>query len=81
MIYNYICLFYYTPSYLNNRLYNCANVLNNGLFQKKFSLLTNTLLNIAPYPTYFPHFRIDNIVSSSSPTASNVSVILYSTIS
>ena len=53
MVYNYICLFYYTPLCLNNRLFNFANDLNNGLFQIMFSLISVTLLNIAPFHTYF----------------------------
>ena len=39
------------------------------------------LLNFSPSPTYFPPFRIDNIVIYHSPTASNLGVLFDSTFS
>ena len=38
-------------------------------------------MNLSPSPTYFPHFLIDNIVISPSPTASNLGVLFDFTLS
>ena len=39
------------------------------------------MLNLSPSPNYFPHFLIDNIVITHSPTASNLGVLFDSTLS
>ena len=68
---------------LNNQLSNFANDIKEWLISKNLMLNTSktTLLNLSPSPTYFPPFLIDNIVISSSPTASNLGVIFDPTLS
>ena len=68
---------------LNNQLSNCANDIKEWLIFNNL-LLNNSkiiLLNVPPSPNYFPHFLIDNIVTSPSPTASNLGVLFDSTLS
>ena len=66
-----------SPAGFNNQLSNCANDIKEWLISNNLLLNTSktTLLNISPSPNYFPPFRIDNIVISPSPTASNLCVL------
>ena len=72
----YIQLYMFLPTNSspgrNNQLSNFANDIKEWLIFNNLLLNTSTttLLNLSPSPTYFPHFLIDNIVISPSPTAS-----------
>ena len=84
MTYNYICFFqliHHQVLIINSLI--VLMTLENGLFLKNLLLNTSKtkLLNLSPSPTYFPPFSIDNIVISPYPTASNLGVLLYSTLS
>ena len=85
MTYNFIYIFLPTNSSpdLNNQLSNCANEIKEWIIYNNILLNTSktTLLNLSPSPTYFPHFLIDNIVISPSPTASNLGELFDSTLS
>ena len=63
---------------INNQLSKCANDIKEWFISNNIILNTSktTLLNLSPSPTYFPPFLIDNIVISSSPTASNLGVLV-----
>ena len=68
---------------LNNQLFICADDIKEWLIANNLLLNTikTTLLNISPSPTYFPPRHIDNIVTSPSPTASNLGLLFDSTLS
>ena len=71
---------------LNNQLTNCANdikewlISNNLLLNTGIGGLQNNIVESFSI-TNFPPFLIDNIVISSSPTASNLCVLVDSNIS
>ena len=66
---------------LNNQLSNYANDIKEWLISNKLLINVSKVCNLSPSPTYFPPYLIDNIVISPSHTASNLSVLYYSTLS
>ena len=68
---------------LNKQLSYCANDIKEWLIYNNLLINTSktTLLNLSPSPTYFPPFRIDNIVIFPYPTASNSGILFDLTLS
>ena len=79
----YMILTTNSSSGINNTLSNCANDIQEWPISNNFIFNTpkTTFLNLSQSPTYFLHFLIDNIIISPSPTASNLGVLFYSTLS